>query len=198
MLAALAMLAAFQAGNRARIEMAKHGVPATLHDYARIWRRLKPGERDRRITQALDRLAEGETLAQVAATWSIQKSALCRALIAYAPQEWRGALAARALLRYHLATERFTEEPKNPVARARAWATRWHLEYELGKLGNPVALKGQEFVGPCIECGNRTAYAKIGRPARCFKCGWEGNSKRYLLKRVRATKSHGREVAHVG
>lgn len=165
---------------------------AERHDYARIWRRLKPAERDRRITQALARLAEGETLAQVGAAWTMTASALCRALIAYAPLEWRRALVARALIKYEQACDRLTAEPVNPTARARVWATRWHLEHALMVLGRAqVEVRGREFIGPCPQCSParvraRSVYARIGRPARCSECGWEGDSRRYLLEQVHA------------
>lgn len=158
---------------------------AARNDYARTWRRLKPAERDRRITQALTRLADGETLAQVAATWSVSRSTLCRALIAYAPQEWRRALAARAIVRYEQAVNRHTEEPGNPMTRARAWATRWHLEYALGVLAQAdVEARGLEYRGTCPDCGEQSVYARIGRAAKCYQCGWEGEATRYLLDQI--------------
>lgn len=172
---------------------AQRGTAVERHDYARIWRRLRPAERDRRITQALARLAEGETLAQVAAAWTMTASALCRALIAYAPLEWRRALVARALIKYEQACDRLTAEPGNTIARARVWATRWHFEHALLRLAQAdVEIRGQEFIGPCPQCVSharvraRSVYARIGRPARCSECGWEGDSRRYLLEQVHA------------
>lgn len=162
------------------------------HDYARIWRRIKPAERDRRITQALARLSEGETLAQVAATWKASAPTLCRALIAYAPQEWRRALAARALVRYEQAINRHVEEPRNPMTRARVWATRWHLAFALHKLAKTeIQVRGWELSGRCPQCAHPHAvYAVIGRharrPAWCFRCGWEGDAMRYLLDQLQA------------
>ena len=159
---------------------------ATRHDYARIWRRLKPGERDRRICEALDRLAEGETLARVAATWSIQASALCRALLAYAPLEWRRALTARALVRYQQAADSYAADPRNPIARARAWRTRWYLEHALKVLARTdIELQGNFLVGPCPYCRERSVYARIGRGARCYACGWEDDdAKQYLREQL--------------
>lgn len=161
------------------------------HDYSRIWRGLKPAERDRRITAALSRWAEGETLAEIACTWNTTASSVCRALIAYAPMEWRRALVARALLKYEQAQDLFLREPGNTMARARAWATRWHLEHALLKLAKAGVMgRGQEFIGPCPRCSPRgeskPVYARIGRPARCSACGWEGDSRRYLLDQAEA------------
>lgn len=174
---------------RARSTSAAGGA-AIRHDYARIWRRLKPAERDRRISQALARLSEGETLAQVAATWKASAPTLCRALIAYAPQEWRRALAARALVRYEQAINRHTEEPSNPMTRARAWATRWHLAFALHNLAKAeIEVRGWEVNGRCPQCAQpRSVTAMIGRKARrpawCVQCGWEGHTKRYLLDQL--------------
>lgn len=162
---------------------------AARHDYARIWRRLKPAERDRRITQALSRLAEGETLAQVATTWKASAATLCRALIAYAPTEWRRALAARALVRYEQAVNRHTEEPRNPITRARAWATRWHLEFALLKLAQAdVKPFGEVFIGPCPQCREGRIWAGIdARVVDCAQCGWEGDGWSYLRGLVQAS-----------
>jgi len=161
--------------------MAKARTITARHDYARCWGRLGPVERDRRLTEALRRLADGDTLAQVAATWRMSGSALCRALIAYAPQEWRQALAARALVRYEHAINRHAAEPGNATARARVWATRWHLEHALKVLARTrVQLLGTELVGPCGQCGAQV-YARLGRSAQCYMCGWEGDARGYVL-----------------
>lgn len=144
---------------------------------------LKPTERDRRITQALARLSDGETLAQVAATWSISKSTLCRVLIAYAPGEWRRALAARAIVRYLEATDEYLADPKNLIARGKAWATRWHFEYSLSKLPSApaVSVRGPAFIGPCSNCHRQSASWRGGEAVRCCECEWEANARRYLL-----------------
>lgn len=164
------------------------------HDYARTWRKVRPAERDRRITQALARLSDGETLAQVAATWSISKSTLCRALLAYAPTEWRRALAARAIVRYQVAADAYAEDPRNPIARGRAWAARWHLEYALTKLANvsTVSVRGHAFTGLCPNCNHQSVCGRIGQAARCYRCEWEGDAKRYLLDQLQAPAEGGR------
>lgn len=154
------------------------------HDYARVWRRVRPAERDRRIAQALGRLSDGETLAQVAATWKISASSLCRALLAYAPGEWRRALAARALVRYEEAADEYRKEPGNPIARGRAWATRWHFEYSLSKLsGAPSVsvLAVPMLKGVCPNCSGHSAVGRIGQTVRCYKCEWEAPTKEYVL-----------------
>lgn len=156
---------------------------ATRHDYARIWRSLKAAERNRRIGIALERLAAGETLAQVAATWSISASALCRALLAYAPIEWRRALAARAVVRYQDAADKLAEEPRNPMARARAWATRWHLDHALRLAGLDVRVgRTGPIRGPCNDCGSGTVWV-TGKSARCVSCGTESAPLDYLAPR---------------
>ena len=164
---------------------------AARHDYVRIWRKVRPAERDRRIAHALARLAEGETLAQVAATWSMSGSALCRALLAYAPGEWRRALAARAIVKYEAATDEYLADPRNPVARGRAWATRWHLEHALSKLGTApgVSVRMPVFTGDCPNCSHRSVCGKIGQAARCYRCEWEGDAKSYLLGDPQAPRS---------
>ncbi len=168
--------------------MRERGGAASRHDYARCWRGLKPADRDKRLTEALRRLADGETLAQVAATWSISASALCRALIAYAPQEWRRALTARAVVRYQAAMDLHATEPGNPMARARAWAARWHLEHALRVLAeSTVRPLGWEFVGRCPKCEGRV-YVRRNGSASCYLCGWEGGGGAYLLAEIAAAR----------
>ena len=158
------------------------------HDYARIWRHLRQDHRDKRLTLALERLSEGQTLAQVGAAWGISGSALCRALLAYAPLEWRRALVARALLRYEQASDQFTADPGNSTARGRVWAARWHLEYALQKLvdASAVTVRLPSVSGDCPACSRSSACGKIGQAAHCYRCGWEGEAKRYLLDQLQA------------
>lgn len=153
------------------------------HDYARTWRKVRPAERDRRISQALARLTEGETLAQVAATWSMSAGSLCRVLLAYAPGEWRRALAARAMVRYEEAAEAYAADPQNSIARGKAWATRWHFDYSLSKLANVPALSalGGAYLLTCPKCTNLRAAWRPGQAIRCYGCDWEADARRYLL-----------------
>lgn len=165
---------------------------ARRHDYARTWHKVRPAERDRRITKALARLTEGETLAQVAATWSMSAGSLCRVLIAYAPGEWRRALAARAMVRYLEATDEYLADPQNSIARGRAWAARWHLEHALTKLANvsDVKILPRALIGPCPNCGNRSAIWRGGEAMSCHECDWEGDSRAYLLGQFPEPRDH--------
>jgi hypothetical protein len=171
------------------------------HDYARVWRTLNPSERDRRITHALNRLSEGATLEQIAAEWRINKSALCRALIAYAPLEWRIAKVARAWVRYEQIIEDGLKDPGNPVTRAKAWYARWHLEYSFRFLEKVrLALRGRELVGRCPDCKQpRSVVVFPKKKARCFHCGWDGELAEVLKKAARAAyrRPRTRITAHV-
>lgn len=94
-------------------------------------------------------------------------------------------MAARAMLRYQEATDRHAADPGNPIARAQAWASRWHLDYALKKLCNTsLTVRGQEYIGKCPGCGARNVYARIGAEARCYGCEWTGEAKRYLLDQL--------------
>ncbi len=151
-------------------------------DYPRIWPRLDEAERNRRLTAALSRLAAGETLRKVANTWGLSGSSLCRALLAYAPLEWRRALVARAMVRHFDAMDALMADPVNSIARARAWYSRWHLDHAIAKFSEKaIELRGSEFLGQCQACGERSVYAHVERPAHCFSCGWQGDSREYLL-----------------
>lgn len=153
------------------------------HDYSRIWSRLKPADRNRRLSEALRRLAKGETLAQVAATWRASTADLCRALLGHAPNEWSKALAARALVRFIEAGDAHLKEPRNSMARAKALALRWHLEYALQVFcPGMFKLAGWEIVGSCPRCEERSVYLAPSRPARCCECGWQGNARKWLLR----------------
>ena len=156
------------------------------HDYPRVWRRLKPAELDKRITLALSKLTSGQTLRQVGEIVGLDPADLCRVLIHYAPKEWRIALTARALLRHEDALND-NQSHSNTITRARIWATGWHLSYALDKLAKTeLRLRGHELCGQCPDCKQESAYAPIGttKPARCYKCGWEGDAKAYCLSRL--------------
>lgn len=154
-------------------------------DYSRIWSDLDRADLDQRITEALTRLASGETLAQVSNTWRVHRSTLCRALLAYAPTEWRRALTARALVRYLEAYDHLiADNPRNTTWRARVAYARWHLEHALTKLTQTqlrVAGEGR-FSGPCNECGGEWSVSVSRGPAQCIGCGWRGPGDSYLAR----------------
>lgn len=115
----------------------------------------------------------------------MSKSDLCRALIAYASGEWRRALTARALCKYVEAADRHSVDPRNPITRARAWATRWHLEHAMAKLAKVDMLPvGSGYYGRCPKCDDgRTVYAVPGARAECLSCGWKGKARDFLIGR---------------
>lgn len=155
------------------------------HDYARIWRRLEPKDRDRRITLALKRLAEGETLREVATTWSVSAATLCRALIAWAPSEWRAALVAQTLAQ----AEAIANGERNITrAQERLKLLEWRMKRTLR--AGPLESLGQEMIGPCPQCSQpRSVYVRARKrgdassgahEAKCFQCEWEGDRRGYL------------------
>lgn len=159
------------------------------HDYARIWRRVPPAERDRRISIALERLAAGENLQNVAATWRMHTSSLCRALLAYAPSQWRMALVARAIVRHDVAVSAALDTP-GKLASARVYLAEWHLDHSLRVAGlmaprskQQIARKGKAnpIKGPCPDCASGTTWVS-GTSARCLSCGTESSTLDYLSR----------------
>lgn len=158
---------------------------ANRHDYARIWRNLRPAERDRRISTALKLWSEGATLKEVARRWNISRSALCQALIAYAPKTWQQALLARAIVHMEDAQQAVdTAMGVNLIsARKRLKLRQWHVERAMAGTVGRSALRriGREINGPCPKCGDaKGVYVGRKRPARCFTCDWEGERESYL------------------
>ena len=149
----------------------------TRHDYARIWRRLDPRARDRRISQALERVAAGETLAEVGQLVGLSESGLCQALLAYAPTVWRQALVAREMVRTDRAAELADHAARADLAQwqaaSRHWAAcRLRLDRLLaGTWGRAARRQGREVLVPCPACNGQASLA-VGRPAQCYACGW--------------------------
>lgn len=166
-------------------------------DYSRIWRRLKPRELDRRLTQAIDRWTAGETLEQIAATWGASGSTLCRVLLAHAPTEWRQALVARAYVKFEQAKAQQEVETGN-IARARAQVAlaRWHLEWALKKLASvPLRIVGRELRGACPDCGEPGQVFASSDRAHCYVCGWDGAAVTYVKAAVGTTAAHSGTTA---
>jgi hypothetical protein len=162
--------------------MKRQATEATARpDYARIWRRLKPDVRNRRIGQALTRLAEGETLEQVGTTWDITAASLCRALIAWAPCEWRAALVSQTIAQAEAIAN---GQRKLTRAQERLKLLEWRMKRTLR--AGPLQALGHELIGPCPECKHpRSVYVRAKRPAQCFECGWEGDRQQYLTGAVK-------------
>lgn len=154
---------------------------AGRHDYARIWAKLKPEVRDRRITRALRRLAEGETLREVSTAWSVTPATLCRALIAWAPTQWRAALVSQTLAQ----AEAIANGERNITrARERLKLLEWRMKRTL--ISGPLQFRGWELVGPCAACGHESGvYVRKNGPARCYQCDWTGGRNRYLRSQIR-------------
>jgi hypothetical protein len=151
------------------------GGAAQRHDYARIWRGLSPRERDRRIAEAIRRVANGEELATIGRTWNIGAPALCMAMIAYAPNQWAAALVAQSLAQ---AEDITAGRVKLTRAQERLKLLEWRMKRTLRRSG--LQVRGQELFGPCPACKEGRAYVGGRRPARCFACDWSGDRKNYL------------------
>lgn len=162
------------------MSIVRHAAPTLQHDYARIWRRLKPVERNQRVTLALDKLSKGATLLEVSKTWKhMHEATLCMALLAYAPTAFPRALASQAIYRHLQAIN------AKPVDRATAWYTRWHMERSIEKLRIAELTKsGHHFRGKCPDCSNLSLYADPESLAKCYECGYEESGKEYLLNQI--------------
>ena len=148
----------------------------TRHDYARIWRGLDPRARDRRISQALERVAAGETLAEVGQLVGLSESGLCQALLAYAPTVWRQAMVASEMVRCHRLAEivdACRTAADYDLAARRLHQAHLRLDRMLsGTHGRAARRVGREVLVPCPACDDGHASLVIGRPALCYACGW--------------------------
>lgn len=162
---------------------ARHPVEGynSRHDYARIWKGLNPRTRNARITQALERLARGDTLASVASNWGIGTSALCMALIAYAPAQWRSALISQALAQMEAIS---SGRVKLTRSQERLKLLEWRIKRAmLAGMFGPLCIIGRELRGPCLACQSaRGVWVRSRKLARCFDCGWEGERTEYLSR----------------